>query len=69
MCDSCMSWLVEAYRFFSSLEADGCVRVVPRLSAVPWPSGKARPLGRQRRNHLFGSFLAVAVLSAVMLFV
>lgn len=38
MCEVCMSWLAEACRDFS-LEAVGCVRVVPGLSVVPLPSG------------------------------
>lgn len=67
MCHACMSWVDEAYRF-SSLEVDGCVRVVPGVKCCPLDKWKAGPLGLQRRDHLFGSFLAVAVLSAVMLF-
>lgn len=54
---------------FTSLEADVGVHVFPTLSTVPWSSGKAGPLGQQRRDRIFVSLLAVAVLSAVMLFV
>ena len=68
ICDACMSWLVEAYRFF-------LIRTRWSCPCSPWAERcllakrRAGPLGLQRRDHLFGSLLAVAVLSSVMLFV
>lgn len=41
----------------------------PWAERCPLAKWRAGPLGRQRRGHLFGSLLAVAVLSSVMLFV